>query len=156
MYGSFKIRLMRFFPAKKLSFKFAALFLCVWLSGATCAIACGAATVAAGEAAAQAEAPSCHAGNHETQNAGDKDELAPFVSSKNTVPTLDCCAFLKITAERAQKIAQFDANVAAPVAPFKFAAPVFVARQTVSFQKFYQPIPLNRGSTYLRNCVFLI
>lgn len=148
---------------QSLTFKFVSLALCLWLSGATCAISCGAMIVRAGDAQnllnEVTEESSCHGKTQKAQPARARDEKNDdgfsLAAAANQQPTLDCCTFLNLTAEKVGKIKQTDSQFAAASQPFKISAPEF-ARQTVSFQQAYQPIPLNRGSTYLRNCVFLI
>ncbi len=146
---------------QKLSFKIAALTLCLWLSGATCAISCGtmvvrAATETPSVKAEVVEESSCHGKTRRAKTDGEKaDKGFSLRSNFGHQATLDCCSFLNLTAEKTGNVAHFNSQIAAPVSPLETFTAKF-ERQTVSFQIFYQPIQLNRGSTYLRNCVFRI
>lgn len=150
--------------------RFTSLFLVVWLSGAACLLSCGAMEARAAWAtysehqAVQVveEASSCHSGSHNCCHgkAEEKQETgkntASLSSPSKKTPSLDCCSPLHfVQINLAHNIKQVDTAIAAPAFDLQPLKPVF-KRQKVSFQPAYQPIPLDRGSTYLRNCVFRI
>lgn len=158
-------RLFAQLQRKKVS-RFIALFICVWMSGAACLLSCGAMEVRAALAetheheALQLIEESCPLHTHDCcdgKTETKEDENAVSLSAfRRQTPSLDCCSPLHfVQTNVAPNAGQVDAPVLTAVAPIKPTLPVF-ERRRVSFQKTYQTIPLNRGSTHLRNCVFLI
>jgi hypothetical protein len=149
--------------------RFTALFLMVWLSGAACLLSCGTMQARAAlathnehEVVQVVEEASCPMGSHRCchgkaeKNQETDENTASLSSPSKQTPSLDCCSplhFVQINV--AHNIKQVDTTISVPVAAIEPLKPAF-KRQKVSFQQAYQPISLNRGSTYLRNCVFRI
>jgi len=125
--------------------------LVVWMSGVVLLFCCG------NMEARAAEADSCPLAktSHCDKQTGGETNL-DFARIQKESWAFDCCGFLPKLFDKARKIeknpqAATIATTAKPRAP-KLS---FVI-QTVKSQKVYQPIVQNRGSTYLKNCVFRI
>lgn len=137
--------------------RFVALLLCIWLSGATCAVNCLAAHRPT-ETVANEMGAMCPLKNHgcckgKTAKSG-ANEISLNFGEQNDTPTFDCCSLVNIRSEAARKLDRFDAFVLTNSTPkISFAQ---TKRQTVSFNNSYRKPPQNRGETYIKNCVFLI
>jgi hypothetical protein len=125
--------------------------LVIWMSGVVLLFCCG------NMQARVAEADSCplaKAGHCDKQS--NNENAVDFASFQRETGALDCCGFLPKLFDKARKIeknpqAAIAATVAKTPAP-KFS---FVIHQ-VKAPKIYQSAVRNRGSTYLKNCVFRI
>lgn len=128
--------------------KLVALVLVIWLSGAACVFCC--------ETLPAAEPESCSMGDHSCckKKAAEGNEVSASFFRQESQAT--CCRYSIPTAEPAQKIAYSTAPALVPVddqiSPAKF---VFTSTE-IKQPKTFRPLALNRGSTYLKNCVFRI
>ena len=148
---------MRFVRAqfKRQAASFATILLCLWLSGAACALNCGFAVVAAAETAIEtddANLPPCHrrAKAEKTENAKDDSAFA----KTNVAPDSNCCPLLSASFVPAKNV-KFEF---APLSPAKAklnAAPQSFRREIV-FNSNYKPLPQSGGGTYLKNRALLI
>ncbi|HZH34846.1 MAG TPA: hypothetical protein VEX64_08400 [Pyrinomonadaceae bacterium] len=138
-----------------------ALLLCLWLSGAVSVIQCGAMEMrmqAAKAAAASDEGESCPmSGNHDCCKGKEKKDRkqTSFAFPQKGSPQLDCCAFVKLPpADPARRVNQIDAPATvAGIIGFEIPA---LEEPKISSSKAFRSIPRDRGSTFLRNCVFRI
>jgi hypothetical protein len=125
--------------------------LVIWLSGVVLLFCCG------NMEARAAEADSCPLAktSHCDTQSGDETNL-DFASFQKENLAFDCCAFLPKVFDKARKIekipqvANVSTTVEVPAPKFSFVA------HDVESPKIYQPVVHNRGSTYLKNCVFRI
>ncbi|MBC7795507.1 MAG: hypothetical protein H7Z37_01385 [Pyrinomonadaceae bacterium] len=137
--------------------RFVALLLCIWLSGATCAVNCLAAHRPK-ETVANDAGAMCPLKNHGCCKGktakSDANEISSNFGERNDAPTFNCCSLANVKSEAARNLDKFDAFVSTDSTPKTyFAQP---KRQTISFRKSYQTPPQNRGKTYIKHCVFLI
>lgn len=134
--------------------RLAALTLVFWLAGLGCLMGCeiNAATDEAQEASASAESCASNAG-HDCCHQAKNDNASPFVS---TLPIktaqISCCLLAVQSSNPARKVNHLDAPLT--VAGNKLLT-VPDARMTVVLPAYRLQVP-DRGSTYLRCCVFLI
>jgi hypothetical protein len=125
--------------------------LVIWLSGVVLLFCCG------NMEARAAEADSCPLAktSHCDKQSSDENSL-DFARFQKESLTFDCCAFLPKVFDKARKIEKIPqvANVSKsaeiPAPKFSFVV------QNVKSPKIYRPVVHNRGSTYLKNCVFRI
>jgi hypothetical protein len=125
--------------------------LVIWLSGVVLLFCCG------NMQARVSEADSCplaKAGHCDKQAVS--ENAVDFASFQRETGAFDCCGFLPKVFDKARKIEKIpQPATAATVA--KISAPKFsFVVQRVESPKVYQPAIRNRGSTYLKNCVFRI
>ena len=125
--------------------------LVVWLSGVALLFCCGNMET---RAAAAESCPLAKTSHCDKQSGGEKNvDSARF--QKETF-AFDCCGFLPKVFDKARKIEKIP-QVAAASAAVKIRAPKFsFAGAAVKAPKAYEPPVHNRGSTYLKNCVFRI
>lgn len=135
-------------------------FLSIWLSGVVLLLCCGNMEARAAEAAADscplARMSHC---DKQRQARSDSDENNPdFAGVQKQSQTFDCCGFLPKVFDKARKIEKIpQIALTAAAATEKIPAPKFsFVAQAAESPKIYQPVVRNRGSTYLKNCVFRI
>jgi hypothetical protein len=124
-----------------------------WLSGVALLFCCGNM-----EARAAAEADSCPLAKTSHCNKRSRGEtkvdFARFQREESL--TFDCCGFLPKVFDKARKIEK-NPQTAAAMPSAKISAPKFsFVVDTIKAPKVYRPPVQNRGSTYLKNCVFRI
>lgn len=125
--------------------------LVLWLSGVALLFCCG------NMEARAAEVDSCPLAktSHCKKQSGDEANVDFARFQKNSL-TFDCCAFLPKVFDKARKIEK-NPQVSVATASAKIAAPKFsFVVETIKAPKVYAPLVHNRGSTYLKNCVFRI
>lgn len=126
--------------------------LVIWLSGVVLLFCCGKM-----EARAAAEADSCPLAktSHCDRQSG-AENAVDFASFQRESGAFNCCGFLPELFDKARKIEKnpqaLTTAMSAKTRATKFS---FVIREVKS-PKIYQPAIRNRGSTYLKNCVFRI
>ncbi|HEX9960612.1 MAG TPA: hypothetical protein VGB00_06760 [Pyrinomonadaceae bacterium] len=122
-----------------------------WLSGIALLFCCGNMEARAAETDSCPLAKTNHCGK---QSEGENN--LDFASFQKESLTFDCCAFLPKVFDKARKIEKIP-QVSTVPATVEIPAPKFsfVVRR-VNSPKIYQPVVRNRGSTYLKNCVFRI
>lgn len=125
--------------------------LVLWLSGVALLFCCGNMETRAAEPDACPLAKTSHC--KKQPGAETKVDFARF---QRESLTFDCCAFLPKVFDKARKIEK-NPQVAIATATVKTTAPKFsFVVETIRTPKVYQPMVHNRGSTYLKNCVFRI
>lgn len=125
--------------------------LVLWLSGVVLLFCCG------NMEARAAEADSCPLAktSHCNKQSGGENNPDSARFQKESL-TFDCCAFLPKVFDKARKIEK-NPQVTAATATAKIRAPKFsFVAETIKAPKVYEPLVHNRGSTYLKNCVFRI
>ena len=144
--------------------RFAALFLCFWISGAACAIPCIASEIRAelakaSDFAVTSEETACPISGGDCchgKTAESELDLSSFALPQKNAPQFDCCVFANFLIQPGQKIGQMDAPIfLSAIAKVKFSFPAIKQHQHLSAET-YQTTPRTRGSTHLSNCVFLI
>lgn len=135
--------------------------LALWMSGIVFLFCCGAMPNAKAQGLDAESCPLAKKGHHCDKSTGEKspsDENAVrFDANLADDSSFDCCGFLPLVFDRARKtenIKQVAAIATAQAAP---NSPQFVfikIEPKVAFG--YQPRPLNRSGTYLKNRVFRI
>ncbi|MDQ3801465.1 MAG: hypothetical protein M3384_18745 [Acidobacteriota bacterium] len=132
--------------------------LVVWLSGLVLLFCCGNMEARA----AETEADSCPLAKmshcDKQQAASDGEDNPDFAGFQKQSQAADCCGFLPAVFDKARKIEKNpQIALTATAATEKILAPKFsfVVRAAES-PKIYRSVVRNRGSTYLKNCVFRI
>jgi len=125
--------------------------LVIWLSGVVLLFCCGKMEARAVEADS---CPLAKAGHCDRQPGNEK--AVDFPKFQKETNALDCCGFLPKVFDKARKIEKIpQAAIATTIA--KISAPKFsFVVQQVKSPKVYRSAIRNRGSTYLKNCVFRI
>jgi hypothetical protein len=125
--------------------------LVIWLSGVVLLFCCGNMEARASEAD---NCPLAKAGHCDKQSSN--ENAVDFASFQRETNAFDCCGFLPKLFDKARKI---EKNPQAAIATTTAKPPArkfsFVI-QKVKAPKIYQSAVHNRGSTYLKNCVFRI
>lgn len=125
--------------------------LIVWLSGVVLLFCCGNMKARAAEAES---CPLAKAGHCNRQASGEAN--VDFARFQRESHAFDCCGFLPQLFDKARKIEKNPQALAAATIG-KIAAPKFsFVIHSVKSTKVYQPVIRNRGSIYLKNCVFRI
>lgn len=139
-----------------------ALLLCFYLSGAVAvanclATSCHALVTEQAVKVADEETPPCHRQQQPNEQPTNKDN-----SSRQTViddqqtPSAACCSFKHLPSDGVRRSSSSDEQPPIAAAPLVQSPLPKVEHQRIAFRVNYRSIPLNRGSTYLRCCVFLI
>ncbi len=125
--------------------------LVIWLSGVVLLFCCGNMEA---RAAVADSCPLAKAGHCDKQSGN--ESAVDFARFQKESRTFDCCGFLPNLFDKARKIEK-NPQAATLTATAKTPAPKFsfVIHQVKS-PKVYRPLVYNRGSTYLKNCVFRI
>jgi hypothetical protein len=125
--------------------------LVIWLSGVVLLFCCGNMEARAAEAESCPLAETSHC---DKRSSGERNvDSARF--QKETF-AFDCCGFLSKVFDKARKIEKIP-QAAIAAASVKIRAPKFsFVVDAVKAPKVYEPPVHNRGSTYLKNCVFRI
>jgi hypothetical protein len=126
--------------------------LAVWLSGVACLLACTSMCARAADARPGGEHPCCHrSAEIEAEESGCAAAPAAEVRGE---PSFDSCCFLR---SRASLPGPVPKSVGAPLAPAVDRGVAIAADPAPPAAAPAAAFPvLNRGSTYLRCCVFLI
>jgi hypothetical protein len=123
--------------------------LVIWLSGVVLLFCCGNM-----EAAAETDSCPLARTNHcDRQSSGENNP--DFARFQKESQTLDCCDFLPKVFDKARKIEKIPQVATAATAEIRAPKFSFVV-ESVKAPRAYQPLVHNRGSTYLKNCVFRI
>ncbi|HEX8250241.1 MAG TPA: hypothetical protein VF599_18855 [Pyrinomonadaceae bacterium] len=125
--------------------------LVIWLSGVVLLFCCGNMEAQAAETDSCPLAKTSHCDQPSSRE--NNPDSARFQKESRA---FDCCAFLPKVFDKARKIEKNpQASIATPIS--KISAPRFsFAAVTIKVPKVYRPLVHNRGSTYLKNCVFRI
>ena len=125
--------------------------LAVWLSGAVFLFCCDAPEAKASEVESCPLKKASHCNKKSTD-----ETVSQFASLAAENHTIDCCRFPAQVFDKPRKLEtqQQPAKVPAIV---EVSSPEFAIFNTEpQFSNFYQSVIRNRGSTFLRNCVFRI
>jgi hypothetical protein len=125
--------------------------LVIWLSGVALLFCCG------NMQARAAQTDSCPLAktSHCDKQSGDENNPDSAKFQKESF-AFDCCGFLPKVFDKARKIEKIpQLAIVSPSAEVPAPKFSFVVRRVKS-PKIYQPVVHNRGSTYLKNCVFRI
>ena len=125
--------------------------LVIWLSGFVLLFCCG------NMEARAAEADSCPLAktSHCDKQSSVENNLDSASFQKES-QAFDCCGFLPKVFDKARKIEK-NPQVSVAATTVKISAPKFsFVVDTIKAPKVYKPPVHNRGSTYLKNCVFRI
>ena len=140
---------------KRQAASFATILLCLWLSGAACALNCGFAVVAAAETAIEADdanLPPCHRRAKAKKTENTKDDFS--FAKTNVTPVSNCCPVLSASFVPAKNV-KFEFAPLSPLEAKLNIAPQSFRREIV-FDSNYKPLPQSRDSTYLKNRSLLI
>jgi len=130
--------------------RFIAGLLAVWMSGAVFLFCCEMPKAQASEGDSCPLSKISHC-----DKSSDKGD-SQFASIQKQAQTLDCCRFLPNILDKAQTIEKIQ-RIAPVAAIVKVALPQFsFVRQEFNAIKVFPSLTLNRGSTFLVNCVFRI
>ncbi|HLM03236.1 MAG TPA: hypothetical protein VK400_19440 [Pyrinomonadaceae bacterium] len=130
--------------------------LVLWLSGVALLFCCG--NMEARAAAAEKDScPLARTSHCDRQSSASGVNNPDFASFQRENLTPDCCGFLPKVFDRARNIEKIPQAAAPSATTVKISAPKFsaIARAKES-PKTYRAVVHNRGSTYLKNCVFRI
>jgi hypothetical protein len=144
---------------KRITLKGLSAFFVIWLSGVLVLVGCGSSFFKASAMSLMTEeAESCPLGEgHECCKKKAKvDDNSAKVSEDENKP-VDCCAFKPVktlsanlsNSKETKQTAVLTEKVETP-------KPVYLIKQTYKIPQVYHSAIRNRGSTYLKNCVFLI
>jgi hypothetical protein len=132
-------------------------FFVVWLSGLLVLVGCGSHFFKAlAMNKVEEEVESCPIKGHECCKKKAKADDNSTKISEDDSKTIDCCAFKPqktLSADISSKNAKQSQVVNAK---FETPKPVYFIKQTYKIPQVYHSAICNRGSTYLKNCVFLI
>lgn len=125
--------------------------LVIWLSGVVLLFCCGNMEA---QAAERDSCPLAKTSHCDKRSSGENNP--DFARFQKESQTLDCCDFLPKVFDKARKIEKIP-QVATAAATAEIRAPKFsFVVERVKAPRAYQPLVHDRGSTYLKNCVFRI
>jgi hypothetical protein len=125
--------------------------LVIWLSGIVLLFCCGNMET---QAAGTDSCPLAKTSHCDKQSGGENN--LDFARFQKESQAFDCCGFLPKVFDKARKIEKIP-QVATAAASAEISAPKFsFVVESIKSPKIYQPLVHNRGSTYLKNCVFRI
>jgi hypothetical protein len=133
-----------------------ALLLCFWLSGTAGVATYSVFNLYEISSASHKAIDSCTGHNccHSAKQKIEKSGLSNF-SQKKQSATLNCCVLTQFSSLTTAKTTFVDAPaLTAKVLSTKLFLPI--KKSDFSFSNRYETMPLNRGNTHLRCCVFLI
>jgi hypothetical protein len=143
---------------KQILLKGLSAFFVFWLSGVLVFVGCGSRffTVSAMNVADE-EVESCPLKGHECCKKKAKAEDNSSKISEDENKTIDCCAFKPIKTLSADlENSKNSKQTAIATAKVKIPKPVYFIKQTYKIPQVYHSAIRNRGSTYLKNCIFRI
>lgn len=127
----------------------------VWMSGVVFLFCCGAPVV-------QAKAESCplakthHCDKSNDSNSSKAETGISFEEFQNNGLAFDCCGFFPTIFNKERNVEKSSQIAGMPAKPeIELPAVVFVKFKQNTFVS-YNPLPLNRSGTYLKNRVFRI
>jgi hypothetical protein len=130
-----------------------------WLSGIVLLFCCGNMEARAAEAADSCPlAKMSHCNRQQQQASPDGEDNPDFAVFQKQSRAFDCCGFLPKVFDKARKLEKNpQVALTAAATTEKISAPKFsFAVYAAEAPRIYQPAVRNRGSTYLKNCVFRI